>query len=267
MRPFSFGAVYKRFFNLMGEHFPLIFITGLLLIFLPTLGVLYTLVGEFHLPVTALSDKLGSFEGYGWLYSIAGRIILYLLKILAISIVIEAMIRRASGKTSDGGTLIAHAFANLVPLLFVAISVFMIIAGGTLLLIVPGIIWMLATSVAMPTYIDRQGLGVSDSISKSFEMTRGHRWVILGIFIVLLLMAIACGVCIGLPWGLFRVAITRMGAQTLAGLSVLDIGEAVVHALTSSLEMLGIVMTAALYLTLSESKGKAAPEVTAAVFE
>ncbi len=266
MRSFSFGAVYKRFFHLMGAHFPLIFTTALLLIFLPTLGVLYTLVAEFHLPVTALSDRLDTFDGNGWLYSIAGRVTLYILKILAISIVTEAMIRRASGKTIGSGQLIGNAFANLIPLFFVAISVAMIVIGGTILLIVPGIIWMLATSVAMPAYIDHKGLGVSDSVSKSFEMTRGHRWVLLGIFIVLLLMAIGCGICVGLIWTVFKIAIIRMGAPTLAGLPLLDIGEAVVNGLTSSIEMLGIVMTAAQYLTLRESKGKASPELMAEVF-
>ncbi len=136
---------------------------------------------------------------------------------------------------------------------------------GFILVIIPGIIWMLATSVAVPAYIDKPGLGVSDAVSKSFEMTRGVRWVLLAIFIVFTLTMIAIGACGGMVWVVAEVSFTRMGNPAIGGLPLLDVGQAFTTAFTRATEVLGVAMVTAKYLALRDGRGKPS-ELTAEVF-
>ncbi len=127
--------------------------------------------------------------------------------------------------------------------------------------------WALGTCVAIPLYVSQPGVGVSGAISKSFDMTRNNRWVLLGAFLVLLIGAVVLGGCIGLVWGVVKVNLEHGGPVMVGTFSVAAVIGSVGDSLTPIWGKIGLVFTTAIYLTLRESKGKATPEATAAVFE
>jgi uncharacterized membrane protein len=65
-----------------------------------------------------------------------------------------------------------------------SILVGLIVIGGLLLLIVPGIIWLLKYQFAMPLIVDKK-LDITESIRKSGEITKGHKGWLFGFAIVL----------------------------------------------------------------------------------
>jgi hypothetical protein len=72
---------------------------------------------------------------------------------------------------------------------------------GLILLIVPGVILMLAWSVATPVLvIERKG--VFGSLSRSAELTRGHRWSMLGLYVcmglLMIVLSLPCGLVTGI---------------------------------------------------------------------
>ncbi len=88
-------------------------------------------------------------------------------------------------------TNIAEAFTAIRPLVgelfIIGLNVGLRVMLGLLLLIVPGVIWALSYSVAVPVAI-LEGTNVSDSLSRSSELTRGGRgriFVIYCLFFVL----------------------------------------------------------------------------------
>ncbi len=84
----------------------------------------------------------------------------------------------------------------------------LIILGGLILLIVPGIIWALKYQFALPLVIDKK-MTLSESISKSGQITKGYKGWLLGFALVLGLINIAGFLALGVGL-LFTIPLTAM---------------------------------------------------------
>lgn len=73
----------------------------------------------------------------------------------------------------------------------------LIVAVGTILLIVPGIIWGLTYMFAPYVFVD-QKLGVMDSLKRSGEITKGRKWELFGFVILLMLINMAGALVFGI---------------------------------------------------------------------
>jgi len=82
--------------------------------------------------------------------------------------------------------------ARLLPVIGVGILVAILIWLGLLLLIVPGIILACMLYVAVPVAVVEKP-GVFASLSRSADLTKGHRWTIFAIFLVILALALVIG--------------------------------------------------------------------------
>lgn len=89
-----------------------------------------------------------------------------------------------------------------------SILVGLIVLGGLLLLIVPGIIWLLKYQFAMPLVVDKK-LDITEAIRTSGEMTKGHKGWLFGLAIVLMLVNIV-GALLLLVGLLVTVPLTAM---------------------------------------------------------
>lgn len=89
-----------------------------------------------------------------------------------------------------------------------SILVGLIVLGGLLLLIVPGIIWLLKYQFAMPLVVDKK-LDITEAIRTSGEMTKGHKGWLFGFAIVMALVNIA-GALLLLVGLLVTVPLTAM---------------------------------------------------------
>lgn len=65
----------------------------------------------------------------------------------------------------------------------------LIVVGGLVLLIIPGIYWALRFSL-FPYFIVDQETGIIDSLKKSYAITQGNVWQLLGVYIIIMLVAV-----------------------------------------------------------------------------
>jgi hypothetical protein len=84
------------------------------------------------------------------------------------------------------------------PWIIVANFVFALLVGlGAFLVLIPGLIAATAFYVTIPACVTEK-LGPRASLTRSLELTRGQRWRILALYVVLLLIGVAFGALAGL---------------------------------------------------------------------
>jgi hypothetical protein len=107
------------------------------------------------------------------------------------------VVMELSGQRASIGACITTGFTRLLPVLAVGLLTGLAVGGATLLLIVPGFIVMcmlyVTTQVAV---IERPG--ISASLGRSSELTRGHRWAIFGLMVLVAVIGGACQVVLQL---------------------------------------------------------------------
>ncbi|MCI0532774.1 hypothetical protein L0Y49_00985 [bacterium] len=94
---------------------------------------------------------------------------------------------------------------------FALILYALIVLGGLILLIIPGIIWGLQFSLYQYAIVD-ESRGIIDSLKRSSDMTRGAKWDLLGFYIiigllnVLGILALGIGLLITMPISMLAAA-------------------------------------------------------------
>jgi hypothetical protein len=88
------------------------------------------------------------------------------------------------------GDSLTLAFRRFFPVLGALICMGVLIMVGFLLLVVPGIIALTVVAVAVPVCVVER-VGPFASIRRSARLTKGNRWKILGIFLLLFVASIA----------------------------------------------------------------------------
>jgi hypothetical protein len=97
---------------------------------------------------------------------------------------------------------VSRGLGLLLPVVGVSILVALIVALGSLLLIVPGIIAMVILWVAVPVaVVERPGIGAS--LSRSVMLTRGYRWHLFGLIVILMIINLAISQIIGIGFVVF----------------------------------------------------------------
>ena len=236
------GHVLSRGFETIGQNF------------LAFAGLSVVLGG---IPTFASSYLAGSSTGENFLsWSGGGMLFLAILVQMVASGLLQMVIVRSSiltlgGRDADVGGSVAAALALLLPLIGLSILTGLVILIGLVLLIVPGIIAYVALIVATPVLVEERR-GVIDCMERSAALTKGSRW---RIFLLLLILGVA-----------YLAFAGGLGAATLAMeasplVSVADAAIAIVSTLVMS------AMTAALYVELRTVKEGATTEGLAAIFE
>jgi len=87
------------------------------------------------------------------------------------------------GRPFNLGEAFARGLARFFPIIGLSICWTVAIGLGTILFVVPGFMMMAAFYVALPACV-MEGLGPFSSMSRSAELTKGHRWKVFGIFIL-----------------------------------------------------------------------------------
>ena len=114
------------------------------------------------------------------------------------------------GRDVDVSASYQYAFSRLGPLIGLAILIAIVVGVGFILLIIPGIIFLVFLAVSVPAFII-EGLGVTDSMSRSWKLVSGSWWHTLG---VILVAAIIAGVINGI--------LTAIGGNTFFGVWILS---------------------------------------------
>ncbi|MGH6999400.1 MAG: hypothetical protein ACREEO_14495, partial [Phenylobacterium sp.] len=130
---------------------------------------------------------------------------------------------------------------------------------GMLFLFVPGLILMVIWTVAAPVCVLERP-GVFDSLSRSRNLTRGHRWPIFGLFVIYLVAYFVITLVLG--------GIVGAGAAATGGESAISLASII--AATVSGALAGIVTSAgvaSIYYELRVIKEGVGAAQLAAVFD
>ncbi len=190
---------------------------------------------------------LSYFSDRGWLIGL----IYFVASILATLYIQGVLARIVQDVREDGkvdwsvGELLKSINPKLLPLLGLTIVLSILISIGLVLLIIPGIIMLLVWFVAVPVLII-EDKGVFDSMSRSGELTKGNRWRIFGLMLVVYI-------------GVFVVFI--IAALIAAVLPILGLIAFVVLAVIVYPWLAVVVPT--VYYALAGAKGQATPAMPA----
>ena len=181
-RKVSGGRVFERAFAAI-RHNPGPTI-GLAFLFGALPGLLVSILMEQLRPqMMAASLEQGSMMA---LYAIT---LLSALLGLVISALTQAALTRATvaegeGRRAGFGESLRAGMAVLLPLIVLSILLAIAVMVGFVFLIVPGVILYCMWSVAVPALVEERR-GIFGSFGRSRDLTRGARWKVFGILLVL----------------------------------------------------------------------------------
>jgi hypothetical protein len=170
---------------------------------------------------------------------------------MAISAIVEGALIRATVAENDGrrstfGECMTTGLQVFLPLIAIGVVSSLGVMVGIILLIVPGIIFALMWSVATPSFVVERD-GVFASLRRSAELTKGSRWKILGLFLIVGVVYWAISLLIG-----FAGIAVYNPSSVNAGLTIANVIASLV-VLTVFNAIWGTVQ-ASLYIELREQK-------------
>jgi len=140
-----------------------------------------------------VAECTGSF-GRGLLLSA----LTFFIAIAVQQLLLGALTRGAAGallgRAVDVQSSYRYAFSRLGGLIGLALLIGLVVGAGFILLIIPGIIFLVFLAMAVPAFIVERK-GVTESMSRSWALVRGSWWHVLG---VILVAAIIAGVVSGI---------------------------------------------------------------------
>lgn len=255
-QPLGIGAIISESFSIFFKRLIPIFLVGFVTYFV--ISVISGAILGFDV-VTGQSAPFDVDAPGGEIApsaaQIVGMVLAALLGILAQGLVVAVVVLMAYD-TKLGRPLRMSGYIGaalpVAPMVFlVSLVVGILIGIGFLLFIVPGL-WLAAVfSVVIPAVvIERAGFG---ALGRSSDLTKGYRWSIVGLYIVMFLIAIVLATVIGgLLLGLAAAVVSsESGAVGILGGMTLVAADAVASALSYGFTA---VMSALIYARLREIK-------------
>jgi hypothetical protein len=170
---FRIGRVFSRTLTLLSRNFPIYF----------------AVAAVAALP-SVLLENSGTDKDTAAALSLLGLLGMVVLGPLSQAIMLHTAFQDMSGRRISLSESMRAALGRWLPLIGLSICMGLGIALGLVLLIVPAVILMTMWYVANPACIVER-LGVFASMGRSSALTKGHRWSIFGMIV---LLAIASGV-------------------------------------------------------------------------
>ena len=133
---------------------------------------------------------------------------------IASGAIIYGVVQELRGRVFSVADSIQIALRRLLPMIGVAICIAILAVLGMILLVVPGLMVACAYYVSMPACVAEQ-TGVFASMSRSAFLTKGYRWQVFG---MVLLLAVGGGILamiVGLVFG--TTGVFRGGAALTGG--------------------------------------------------
>lgn len=202
---FQFGRVFNNTFAVIGRNIGLCVGSALLFSGVPT--VVFRLWTESRMQAILQTDPGAAADptfafGNPWI-TVVAVVISSILALLLQSALVRATIEDLNGKRPTLGDSLQIAIRFLLPTLAIGFLVALGSGLAMIALIVPGIILWLGWSVSVPVLIQER-LGVFGSMSRSRALTKGSRWSLFGLFLVLIIIAMVIQGAVGVVVYLFH---------------------------------------------------------------
>jgi hypothetical protein len=185
---FRVGRVFSRSFGILTRNFVKFF---LLTVIATVPSLILVLVGASSI---ASQGPNGAPNISGAAIAAAGGgVLLWLvLYMLSQAVVLYGAFQDMRGRPFSIGTSLKWGLARLLPIVGLSICLGIAVIVGMMLLIVPGFIVMSMLFVALPVCVVEK-LGPFESMGRSATLTKGHRWRVFGIYLLLMLIMIVAG--------------------------------------------------------------------------
>lgn len=133
---------------------------------------------------SAIGDAIGSDDPW---QAATGRLLIAIVSLFATLVVAGAVAWAAAGvlvgRETDLGEAYRFGAARMWSLLLVGVLVGLAVAGGLILLVVPGFIFLTRFSVSVVALVVEGKRGRA-ALSRSWSLVRGHSWSVFGTWIV-----------------------------------------------------------------------------------
>jgi hypothetical protein len=141
----------------------------------------------FSLPNLAYTwIEIQNMDAYEDFWRISGISILMglVLDQIVNATIIHGVVQDLRGRRVTFGESLQRGIVLLLPVLGVALLAGLLTVTGFVLLVIPGLIVLTILWVAVPAAVVER-LGVIESLGRSAALTRGHRWSIFGIVVII----------------------------------------------------------------------------------
>lgn len=190
-RSVSIGRVFSRTFGVMGDNPLAVLGLSLLLSGIPA-GIFN---GFFRRDVA--QSVQGGFDSTIILHSALGFLVALLLQWLVMGCITRATVAYSQGERASIGDCLSVTIPRLLPIFAVSILATLGIGLGSLLLIVPGVILACMWAAVIPVTLAERS-GVIEAFGRSAALTKGARWKIFGLFVLLMLICWAITLVAGI---------------------------------------------------------------------
>jgi Membrane domain of glycerophosphoryl diester phosphodiesterase len=183
---FRIGDVLSKTATLLSRNFLVFFVVALV-------AALPRLLWVGAEAQTAANFPWGRFLG--------GIGLFLILNTLAQAVILYGAFQAMRGRPVNLGECLKVGLSRFFPIVGLIICAYLAIWIGLMLLIVPGIILGVMWYVSTPVCVVEQK-GPLASLGRSSELTKGHRWKIFGMVLLLIIVAGIVGAIIGALLGL-----------------------------------------------------------------
>src|SRR5262245_15048927 len=184
------GHVFSTAWTIFSANFTTFFVIGLI-VALPNLLLLMAVPTE-----TTAFGTTPSPAGLGWRVFV-GLALATILNLMAQAVILYIAFQYLRGHSGSVGDAVQKGLARFLPILGLVFLFGLGIWVGFLLLVIPGIMLMVRWSVAVPACV-LEGTGPVASLRRSAALTKGHRWKIFGIFLLVWIVSMVVAGLLGL---------------------------------------------------------------------
>ena len=191
----SVGHVFSTAWTIFSANIGIFLAIGLI-VALPNLIVL--MLSPTETTPLGTTPSLGTDPGAGAVgLAFIGGILAVVLTLVSQAVILYVAFQYLRGQPVALGDAVQKGFARFLPILGLVILFFLGVWVGLILLVIPGIMLMVAWSVSVAACVV-EGTGPVASLKRSAALTKGHRWKIFGIFLLIWIASIIVGALIGL---------------------------------------------------------------------
>ncbi len=174
LRPLSVGEILDVSFTLYRRHFP------------PLAGVALVCSG---VPIV-LSMFI---EASGGMFANVPLVLVYYLVFAALSAIATAatvfiVSESYLGRPIDARSALRRAAPYIGKILFCSVLTALAVFVGFLFFVIPGIILITGLILAVPALVIESRLSSAAALSRSWELTRGSRWRMFGLLLILVIL-------------------------------------------------------------------------------
>jgi len=186
----SVGRVFSRGFGVIADN-P-VTVLGIAFLFGAVPSVLLSWLQQ-SVAATAM-DRFQTIGSFG--LGVASMLVSLVIQALVQGSLVRATLAYARGERATLGQCASASLSVILPLIGLAILMGLGIGIGLMLLFVPGVILFVMWSVASPALVAER-TGVFAAFGRSRELTRGARWRVFGVEVIMLVVYYVIAAIVG----------------------------------------------------------------------